>query len=132
MVQEKILSLVRQSQPLMTDAGGKILRQENQPALQPQGQALGYLTEVEKYLKSSIKLAGQNTQPKASDPFQRPKNLELKTHPLTRAGKIDALAKAQAQLAGDLASGERGREFKPGGSHRRAGRTAVENQGAHR
>jgi hypothetical protein len=100
-----ILSLVRQSQPLMTDAGGKILRQENQPALQPQGQALGYLTEVEKYLKSSIKLAGQNTQPKASDPFQRPKNLELKTHPLTRAGKIDALAKAQAQLAGDLASG---------------------------
>ena len=103
---EQILGLVRQSQPLMTDAGGKIVRQENQPALQPQGQALSYLTEVEKYLKNSIKLASaKSTQPKANDPFQRPKNLELKTHPLTRAGKIDALAKAQSQLAGDLASG---------------------------
>jgi hypothetical protein len=102
---DQILSLVRESQPLMTDAGGKIVRQENQPALQPQGQALGYLTEVEKYLKNSIKLAGQSQQPKAADPFQRPKNLELKTHPLTRAGKLDALAKAQSQLAGDLASG---------------------------
>ena len=102
---EQILDLVRQSQPLMTDAGGKISHQENQPALQPQGQALGYLTEVEKYLKSSIKLAGRSIQPKAADPFQRPKNLELKTHPLTRAGKIDALAQAQSQLAGDLASG---------------------------
>ena len=103
---EQILSLVRQSQPLMTDAGGKIVRQENQPALVPQGQALGYLTEVEKYLQNSIKLASaKSTQPKANDPFQRPKNLDLKTHPLTRAGKIDALAKAQSQLAGDLAAG---------------------------
>jgi len=102
---EQILGLVRQSQPLMAAAGGKIARQENQPALQPQGQALGYLTEVEKYLKNSIKLAGSSTQPKAADPFQRPKNLELKTYPLTRAGKIDALAMAQSKLAGDLASG---------------------------
>ena len=102
---EPILGLVRQSQPLMAEAGGKITRQENQPALQPQGQALGYLTEVEKYLKSSIKLTSKSTQPKANDPFQPPKHLELKTHPLTRAGKIDALAKAQSQLAGDLASG---------------------------
>jgi hypothetical protein len=102
---EQILSLVRQSQPLMTDAGGKITRQENQPALAPQGQALAALTEVEKYLQNSIKLASQSTQPKANDPFQRPKHLELKTHPLTRAGKIDELAKAQAGLADDLAAG---------------------------
>ncbi|HEX9046539.1 MAG TPA: hypothetical protein VF988_05885 [Verrucomicrobiae bacterium] len=102
---EQILSLVRESQPLMTDAGAKIVREENQPALQPQGQALGYLTEVEKYLKNSIKLAGQSLQPKAADPFQRPKHLDLKTHPLTRAGKLDALAKAQSELAGDLARG---------------------------
>ena len=102
---DQILGLVRQSQPLMSDAGAKIVRQENQPALQPQGQALGYLTEVEKYLKNSINLASKSTQPKAADPFQRPKNLEVKTHPLTRAAKIDALARAQSQLAGDLASG---------------------------
>ncbi|HVY68620.1 MAG TPA: hypothetical protein VHH73_01755, partial [Verrucomicrobiae bacterium] len=102
---EQILGLVRQSQPLMTDAGGKITRQENQPALAPQGQALADLTEVEKYLQNSIKLTSQSTQPKAKDPFERPKNLELKTHPLTRAGKIDALAKAQAGLADDLAAG---------------------------
>ena len=102
---EPILSLVRQSQPLMTDAGGKIVAEQNVPALAPQGKALGYLTEVEKYLKSSIKLAGRSLQPKAADPFQRPKNLELKTHPLTRAGKIDALAREQSRLAGDLASG---------------------------
>ena len=104
---EQILGLVRQSQPLMKDAGGKIVRQENQPALVPQGQALAYLTEVEKYLKNSISLASaKSTQPQANDPFQRPKNLELKTHPLTRAAKIDALAKAQSQLAGDLAAGK--------------------------
>ena len=103
---EQILGLVRQSQPLMSEAGAKIAREENQPALAPQGQALGYLTEVEKYLKNSIKLAGQSAQPKPADPFQRPKNLELKTHPLTRAGKIDALAQAQAQLADDLAAGK--------------------------
>lgn len=102
---EQILSLVRQSQPLMTDAGGKITLQQNEPALAPQGQALAALTEVEKYLQNSIKLTGQSSQPKPHDPFQRPKNLELKTHPLTRAGKIDALAKAQAGLADDLAAG---------------------------
>ncbi len=102
---EPILGLVRQSQPLMTDAGKKIQKEENQPALPPQGKALGYLTEVEKYLKNSISLASKNKQPKANDPFQQPKNLDLKTHPLTRAGKIDALANAQTRLAGDLASG---------------------------
>ena len=110
---EQILGLVRQAQPLMTDAGGKIVRQENQPALVPQGQALGYLTEVEKYLQHSIKLASASTQPKAADPFERPKNLEVKTHPLTRAGKIDALAKAQSQLAGDLAAGNTNATLKP-------------------
>ncbi len=104
---EQILGLVRQSQPLMMDAGGKIVRQENQPALVPQGQALAYLTEVEKYLKSQISLASaKSSQPQANDPFQRPKNLELKTFPLTRAAKIDALAKAQSQLADDLAAGK--------------------------
>jgi hypothetical protein len=100
-----ILDLVKQSQPLMTDAGGKILKSENQPALEPQGKSLAYLTEVEKYLKHSIKLAGQSKQPKANDPFDKPKNLELKNHPLTRAGKVDKLAQEQSKLAGDLASG---------------------------
>jgi hypothetical protein len=100
-----ILDLVRQSQPLMTDAGGKIVKLENQPALAPQGKALGYLTEVEKYLQHSIALAGQNQQPKANDPFQKQKNLELKNRPLTRAAKVEALAKEQSRLAGDLASG---------------------------
>jgi hypothetical protein len=101
----QILGLVRQSRPLMADAGGKIVHQENQPALQPQGQALAYLTEVEKYLKSKITLASKSQQPKAADPFQSKKNLDLKTHPLTRAGKVDELAKAQSELAGDLAGG---------------------------
>jgi hypothetical protein len=102
---EEILGLVRNSQPLMSDAGAKIAKKENESAFQPQGQALGDLTEVEKYLQNSIKLVAKSLQPHAADPFQKPKNLELKTHPLTRAGKIDALAKAQSQLAGDLASG---------------------------
>ena len=101
---EEVLGLVRQSQPLMGDAGAKILKSRNQPALAPQGKALGYLAEVEKYLAHSIKLAGQSQQPNANDPFQKPKNLDLKTHPLTRAGKVDKLAEEQAKLAGDLAS----------------------------
>jgi hypothetical protein len=100
-----ILDLVRQSKPLMTDAGGKIVKLENQPALAPQGKALGYLTEVERYLQHSISLAGKSQQPKANDPFQKPKNLELKNRPLTRAAKVEALAREQSQLAGDLASG---------------------------
>lgn len=108
----EILGLVRQSQPLMTDAGGKIVKQQNQPALEPQGKALGYLTEVEKYLKHRISLAGKSTQPKANDPFMKPKNIELKTRPLTRAGKIDVLAKEQARLAGDLASGNTNSSLK--------------------
>jgi hypothetical protein len=108
-----ILKLVRDSQPLMTEAGTKIEEQENQAALPPQGQALGYLTEVEKYLKASIKLAGTSTQPKADDPFQRRKNLELKTHPLTRAGKLDALANEQSRLAGDLAAGNTNATLQP-------------------
>ncbi|MEP6662801.1 MAG: hypothetical protein ABJC04_03955, partial [Verrucomicrobiota bacterium] len=99
----QILTLVEQSQPLMKMAAGKIQKQENQPALPPQGKALGMLTEVEKYLLNSIKLAGSSTQPPANNPFNKPKNLELKNHPLTPAGKIDALAKEQSRLAGDLA-----------------------------
>lgn len=103
---EQILGLVRQSEPLMSDAGAKIARQENQPALQPQGQALADLTEVEKYLRNAVQLASSTSkQPNATDPFQSRKNLELKTHPLTRAGQIDALARAQSQLANDLAGG---------------------------
>jgi hypothetical protein len=108
-----ILKLVRDAEPLMSEAGTKIEQQENQAALPPQGQALGYLTEVEKYLKASIKLAGKNTQPKAADPFQRRKNLELKTHPLTRAGRLDALANEQARLAGDLAGGNTNASHQP-------------------
>jgi hypothetical protein len=101
----EILGLVRQSQPLMSQAGGKILQTENQPALEPQGKALGYLTEVEKYLLNTIKLTSQSKQSNANDPFRKPKNIDLKTHPLTRARKVDELAKEQSQLAGDLASG---------------------------
>ncbi len=102
----EILDLVRHSQPLMTDAGGKIVKTQNQPALEPQGKALGYLTEVERYLKSKISLAPPpSKQAKASDPFQKPKNLDVKKKALTRAGKVDELAKEQMQLAGDLASG---------------------------
>ncbi|MEO7297533.1 MAG: hypothetical protein ABI042_03030 [Verrucomicrobiota bacterium] len=99
----QIFTLVEQLQPLMTQAADKIQKQENQPALPPQGKALGLLTEVEKYLLNSIKLAGTSTQPPANDPFKKAKNLELKKHPLTKAGKIDALAKEQSRLAGDLA-----------------------------
>ena len=129
---EQILGLVRQAKPLMTDAGDKIIRKENQPALAPQGQALGYLTEVEKYLQNSIKLAGSSVQPKAADPFQRPKNLDLKTHPLTRAGKIDALAKAQSQLAGDLAAGNTNSLIKLPGEDAKTGEDAIAGTPAER
>lgn len=107
-----ILDLVRQAEPLMRDASQRIVKTENEPALAPQGKALSDLTEVERYLKNAIKLAGQSKQAKANDPFQKPKNLDLKTHPLTRAGKVEALAKAQAQLAGDLASGNTNATFQ--------------------
>ncbi len=110
----QFLALVRESQPLMADAGGKIVKKQNQPALQPQAEALARLTEVEKYLQNSMTLASaKSAQPQANDPFQRPRNLEPRTQPLTRAGQIDALAQAQAQLAGDLAAGNTNSTAKP-------------------
>jgi hypothetical protein len=130
-----ILDLVRQSQPLMTDAGGKILKTENQPALEPQGKALSHLTEVEKYLISSIKLAGASKQAKASDPFQKPKNLDLKTHPLTRAGEGTRATgrrsgKRQYQFHDQAQLG--GREAGFGTDRRHARRATDGNQTAHR
>ena len=98
----EILALVRQSQPPMTVAAGKIKDRRNEPALPPQGQALGYLTEVEKYLQHQIMLAGRNERPKARDPFERAKNVEIKQHPLTLAGRVDQLAAEQSKLAGEL------------------------------
>jgi hypothetical protein len=60
------------------------------------------LTEVEKYLAHQIFLAGRKERPQARDPFERAKNLEIKKHPLTLAGKVDQLAAEQSKLAGEL------------------------------
>ncbi|MCU0771129.1 MAG: hypothetical protein MUE94_05060 [Verrucomicrobia bacterium] len=101
----QILGLVRQARPLMIEAGDRMVSEENQPALEPQGKALGLLTAVEKYLENILRLAGQSVRPGADDPFRKARNLDLKTHPLTRAGKLDALAAEQSRLAGELAAG---------------------------
>jgi len=101
-VEPEIVTLVRQSQPLMKGAAGKIKDRQNEPALPPQAQALSYLTKVEKYFQNSIVLSGQSVM-MARDPFERARNLELKEHLLTLAGKVDKLAAEQSKLAGDLA-----------------------------
>ncbi|MEA3188929.1 MAG: hypothetical protein QOD99_2759 [Chthoniobacter sp.] len=108
----EMVNLLTQAKPLMNVAAGKIKTQENEPALAPQGKALGLITEMEKYFIKMIAQANQSAQAAAasararnqaaSDPFEKNKELELKQRDKTPAGELELLAQEQTRLADDL------------------------------
>ena len=100
---ENVVSLIREAQPLMVTAAENISAEQNDPALATQGRALSLITEVEKFLKDKISQA-QCKVPKVEDPFKKQRNAERKKRPPTKAEQLELLARAQSQLAGDLAN----------------------------
>lgn len=98
----EILALVKKARPLVETAAQQIQSRNNQTAIASQGQALGYFTEVERYLKQTISLSANTLEPKAADPFAENKKIELKRRPKTPAVKASELAKEQSKLAGQL------------------------------
>jgi len=106
-VPDQIVSLVRQAQPEMEDAARKISDTKNQPALAPQGRALALITQTEQYLAKSKRQAQAgrpSPQNNVPDPFDKePPQLAQRSQ--TPAGELETLAKEQARLADDLASG---------------------------
>ncbi len=103
-VPAEIVNLISQAKPLMADSSEKILAAQNQPAVRPQGKALGLITEVEKFFIKEIAKGGSvRPGPKNfSDPFKDNKELELKQRFKTLAGELELLVKEQARLADDL------------------------------
>ena len=103
-----IVDLITQSRPFMDDAAKKIASAANQPALAPQGKALGLITEVEKFMVKEAPHGGtvHKTVANVEDPFRDRKLYELKQRFATHAGELELLAKEQARLAEDLARGD--------------------------
>lgn len=102
----EIIDLLAQSRPLMADAGRKIDAALNQPAILPQGKALGLITQVEKFFVKQMAKAGGSVHGKAlnvDDPFKDQKELTLKQRFATMAGELELLAREQAKVANDLA-----------------------------
>ncbi len=101
----EIVNLLTQAKPQMAAAAQKIQGAENQPALVPQGKALGFLTEIEKLFAKEMAQGGQSKgSPKnVTDPFEQKRQLELKQRFETQAGELELLATEQRRLAEDLA-----------------------------
>ena len=101
----EIVDLITQSRPLMDDAAKNIAATANQPALAPQGKALGLITEVEKFFVKMVAQGGtlHKTVANVHDPFHDKKPYEMKQRFATQAGELELLAKEQARLADDLA-----------------------------
>lgn len=100
----EIIDLLSQARPLMATAAEKIRATQNQPALAPQGKALGYITEVEKFfVKMAARDGSARGSKSVSDPFHDKKQIEMKQRFKTQAGELELLAKEQARLADDLA-----------------------------
>ncbi len=99
----EILELVKKARPYVESAAKQMQAKANQAAIVAQGQALGFFTEVERYLKHTISLSANSLEPKAADPFAENKKVELKQRPKTPAVKASELAKEEGKLAGQLA-----------------------------
>ena len=104
----EIVDLITQSRPCMDDAAKQIVAAANQPALAPQGKALGLITEVEKFMIKMAPHGGtvHKTVANVQDPFHDKKLYEMKQRFATHAGELELLAREQARLADDLAKGD--------------------------
>ena len=107
-VPAEVINLLTQAEPMMAEASQRILAAANDPALTPQGKALGLITEVEKF---GVKLAARDgkthgNKPNVNDPFKDKQQFELKQRFKTAAGELETLAAAQAQVADELAASD--------------------------
>lgn len=91
-----VVDNLAQAAPLMTSAARDIAAKKNEPATKPQGQALALLTATEKVLKKTL-APGQKEQ--VQDPFKDKQQYALSNRGQTAAGRLEALAKKQAEIA---------------------------------
>ena len=101
-----VIDLLTQAKPFMGDAAQKIAAAANQPALTPQGKALGLITAVEKMARKFAAHGGamHGQKPNVNDPFADKQQFEMKQRFKTAGGQLEMLAAAQAKLAEDLAN----------------------------
>ena len=106
-VPAEIVDLLQQSRTRMGEAAGEIHAPKNLEALAVQGKSLSLLTEIEKFF---IKVAAKNGSGKSPkqvrDPFEKPKDFEMKQRFETVAGGLEALAQEQLKLAQELAKAD--------------------------
>ena len=100
----EIVDLLQQSRTLMGESAEKIRAVKNMDALPVQGKSLGLITEIEKFFVKIATKDGSGKRPKqVKDPFEKPKDFEMKQRFDTVAGGLEALAQAQLKLAQELA-----------------------------
>ena len=102
-ISPKIIDLLKQAEPYMSDAGKKILATQNAAALPPQEKALDYIIQVEKYVIKAIgPVSPGPTSSNPEDPFKEKQKHELTKRLTAPAGQMEALASMQAHLSQDL------------------------------
>ncbi|HWA24336.1 MAG TPA: hypothetical protein VG734_01580 [Lacunisphaera sp.] len=89
--------------PLMDGAAASIAATHNADAVKPQNRALALLTETEKLL-TRVQSRGRGPR-QPQDPFRDAQQFRLPNRPETPAGRLEELARKQAELAQQLESG---------------------------
>ncbi|MFT3867789.1 MAG: hypothetical protein QM715_04755 [Nibricoccus sp.] len=91
-----VVDNLAQASPLMKSAAKDIAEMKNEPATKPQGQALALLTATEKILRKSMAPAQKD---EVQDPFKDKQQYALSSRGQTAAGRLEELAKKQAEIA---------------------------------
>lgn len=99
-MQTIVVDNLTQASPLMKAAAKDIAEQRNEPATKPQGQALALLTATEKILR---KTTAPGKKEEVQDPFKDKQKYALSSRDQTAAGRLEELAKKQAEIARALA-----------------------------
>ncbi len=98
-----IIDLLRQAEPPMDDASKKILAIQNAAALPPQGKALDFIIQVEKFIIHGVPdKPPPGSPPDKDDPFKDKQKHDLTKRFQTAAGQLEQLVKNQTKLANDL------------------------------
>jgi len=125
-----IIDLLRQAQPLMTEASKNILANKNAEALPPQGKALDLIIQIEKFIEKKLNLKpppGQSPPP-PPDPFKDKQQFELKDRAKGAAGQLETLAKKQTDLAKDVEKPADSQSSSPSGDSPANGKPDAQDQ----
>ena len=102
-ISPKVIDLLQQAVPFMSDAGKKILATQNATALPPQEKALDLIIQVEKFVIKAIgPVSPGPTSSNPEDPFKEKQKHELTKRLTAPAGQMEALAAMQSHLSQDL------------------------------